>query len=224
MTVPAFNILHVDSSPVLEGSITRQLSARIVARVLERRPGAVVTVRDVGLDPPRHAAADVLDLIRFKRFDGLAAARAEEKALSDRLVGELLAADVIVIGTPMYNFTVTTQLKAWLDRVCQAGLTFRYTPEGPVGLATGKSAILAASRGGRYLGPEQAHQDFQLSYLKQILGFLGIGDVSMVVAEGVNLSPEHRTRALEMAGSQIDRMFAADGSAATKPSAADCLT
>ncbi|HEY2051248.1 MAG TPA: NAD(P)H-dependent oxidoreductase [Caulobacteraceae bacterium] len=224
MTVRGFNILHVDSSPVLEGSVTRLLSARIVARIVEQRPDATVTVRDVGRDPPGHATTHVVDLIRFKRFDALTAAQAEEKALSDRLVAELLAADVIVIGTPMYNFTVTTQLKAWLDRVCQAGLTFRYTPEGPVGLATGKRAILAASRGGNYLAPERAHQDFQLPYLKQILGFVGVSDISVVVAEGVNISPEHRAQALEMAGSQIERMFAADGSAAPQHSAADCMT
>jgi FMN-dependent NADH-azoreductase len=208
MTTSGFNILHIDSSPVLEGSISRQLSARIVARILERRPGAAVTVRDVGLEPPGHAAADVLDLIRFKRFDGLTAAQVAEKALSDRLVAELLAADIVVIGTPMYNFTVTTQLKAWLDRVCQAGVTFRYTPEGAVGLATGKRAILAVSRGGFYLSPEQARQDFQVTYLKQILGFLGISDVSAVLAEGVNISPEHRSLALDSAMSEIDQIFA----------------
>ena len=208
MTRSGVNILHIDSSPILEGSMTRQLSARIVARILEQRPDAAVTVRDVGLDPPGHAAAHVLDLIRFKRFDGLTAAQVREKALSDRLVAELLAADIVVIGTPMYNFTVTTQLKAWLDRVCQAGVTFRYTPEGPVGLATGKSAILAVSRGGFYLSAEQAHQDFQVTYLKQILGFLGIRDVSVVLAEGVNISPEHRTLALDSAMSAIDRIFA----------------
>jgi len=221
MTLSGFNILHIDSSPIFGGSVTRQLSARIVTRILEQFPDSAVTIRDVGLDPPGHAAADVLDMVRFKRFDGLTSAQVREKALSDRLVAELLAADIVVIGAPMYNFTVTTQLKAWLDRVCQAGVTFRYTPEGPLGLATGKSAILAASRGGFYATSEQSHWDFQVSYLKQILGFLGISDVSVVLAEGVNISPEHRTRALERAMSEIDQMFvAAPDLAGDRPAAA----
>lgn len=208
MTASRFNILHIDSSPLLGSSITRQLSARIVDRILERRPDAAVTVRDVGRDPPGHAAADALESLRFKRFDGLTAAQAEEKALSDRLVTELLAADIVVIGAPMYNFTVTTQLKAWIDRVCQAGVTFRYTPEGAVGLARGKTAVLAVSRGGFYSTPEHAHRDFQVTYLKEVLGFIGISDVSIVVAEGVNISPERRAEALDRAIGEIDRLFA----------------
>lgn len=208
MTASPFNILHIDSSPLLGSSITRELSARVVARILERRPDAAVTVRDVGLDPPGHATADVVDVVRLKRFDGLTADQAAEKALSDRLVAELLAADIVVIGAPMYNFAVTTQLKAWLDRVCQAGVTFRYTPDGSVGLTTGKRAILAASRGGFYSTPEQAHRDFQVAYLKEILGFIGISNVSAIVAEGVNISPERRAEALDRAIGEIDRLFA----------------
>ena len=127
------NVLHIDSSPLAAPSVSRELSARIVASIKQRFPDVTVVTRDVGLDPPAHAAADILDLVRFKRLDDLTASQVREKELSDTLVTELLAADVIVIGAPMYNFTITTQLKAWFDRVCQAGSTFRYTSEGPVG-------------------------------------------------------------------------------------------
>jgi FMN-dependent NADH-azoreductase len=193
------NVLHVDSSPLEGRSVSRELSARVVAGILQRFPEATVVRRDVGIEPPIHAAADILDLVRFKRFEDLTARQVGEKALSDLLVAELLAADIIVIGAPMYNFTITTQLKAWIDRVCQAGLTFRYSPEGPIGLATGKQAIVAAARGGVYSTGKQSHRDFQIPYLKEILAFMGIVDVGVVLAEGVNISPESRAQALEAA-------------------------
>ena len=198
------NILHIDSSPLAGRSVSRDLSARIVARIREHFPDVTVVSRDVGLNPPAHASADILDLVKFKRFDDLTARQVCERRVSDTLVAELLVADIIVIGAPMYNFTITTQLKAWIDRVCQAGLTFRYTPEGPVGLALDKRAIVAASRGGFYSTGKQARCDFQLPYLKEILAFMGIVDVAVVLAEGVNISPEDRARALDQANQQID--------------------
>jgi FMN-dependent NADH-azoreductase len=198
------NVLHIDSSPLAGRSVSRDLSARIVASIKERFPDAKIVSRDVGLDPPAHAAADILDLVRFKRFDDLTASQLREKVISDTLVIELLAADIIVIGAPMYNLTITTQLKAWFDRVCQAGLTFRYTSEGPVGLTAGKKAIVAASRGGVYSTSSQSHRDFQIPYLREVLAFMGVIDVAVVLAEGVNISPEDRTRALDQAHRDID--------------------
>lgn len=220
------NVLHIDSSPLAGRSISRDLSARIVASITERLPDVTIVSRDVGLDPPAHAAADILDLVRFNRFDDLTASQVREKVVSDTLITELLAADIIVIGTPMYNFTITTQLKAWFDRVCQAGLTFRYTPEGPVGLAVGKKAIVAASRGGVYSTGNQSHRDFQVPYLREILAFMGIVDVAVVLAEGVNVSPEDRTRALDQAHRQIDAalsFLAASSSADRLPTALHLL-
>jgi FMN-dependent NADH-azoreductase len=202
------NVLHIDSSPLEGRSVSRELSARIVAGIREQFPDAALVRRDVGLEPPEHAAADILDLVRFKRFDDLTARQVREKALSDLLVGELLAADLIVIGAPMYNFAITTQLKAWIDRVCQAGLTFRYLPEGPIGLATGKRVIIAAARGGVYSVGKQAHRDFQIPYLKEILAFMGIVDVDVVLAEGVNISPESRVQALDHANREIAAILA----------------
>jgi FMN-dependent NADH-azoreductase len=152
------NVLHIDSSPLSASSISRALSARIVEGIRACRPDATVIRRDLGLDPPAHASAEILDIIRFKRLENLNPRQQREKALSDVLVAEVLATDILVIGAPMYNFTVPTQLKAWIDRVCQAGLTFRYTAEGPVGLATGKRVIVAAARGGFYT----RERDFQL--------------------------------------------------------------
>jgi FMN-dependent NADH-azoreductase len=198
------NILHIDSSPLAGRSVSRDLTARIVMGIKERFPNVTIVSRDVGFDPPAHGAADILDLVRFKHLDDLTARQVREKTISDTLVAELLAADIIVIGAPMYNFTITTQLKAWIDRVCQAGLTFRYTPEGPVGLALDKKAIVAASRGGFYSTGKHARCDFQVPYLKQILAFMGIVDVAVVLAEGVNISPEDRARALDQANQQID--------------------
>ena len=220
-------VLHIDSSPLAGSSVSRDLSARIVAGIKERLPDVTIVSRDVGLDPPAHAAADILDLVRFKRLDDLTASQVREKQLSDTLVTELLSADVIVIGAPMYNFTITTQLKAWFDRVCQAGLTFRYTSEGPVGLAVGKKAIVAASRGGIYSTGKHSHRDFQVSYLREILAFLGIVDVAFVLAEGVNISPEHRTGALDQAHREIDAALsfvAASSSADRQPTALNLLT
>jgi FMN-dependent NADH-azoreductase len=216
------NVLHIDSSPLAGRSVSRDLSARIVASIKERFPDATIVSRDVGLAPPAHAAADILDLVRFHRFDGLTASQIREKVVSDTLVTELLAADIIVIGAPMYNFTITTQLKAWFDRVCQAGSTFRYTPEGPVGLAVGKKAIVAASRGGVYATGSQSHRDFQVPYLREILAFMGIVDVAVVLAEGVNISPENRTRALDQAHREIDAAvcFLAGSSATDRQPAA----
>ena len=187
------NVLHIDSSPLSASSISRALSARIVEGIRACRPDATVIRRDLGLDPPAHASAEILDIIRFKRPENLNPRQQREKALSDALVAEVLATDILVIGAPMYNFTVPTQLKAWIDRVCQAGLTFRYTAEGPVGLATGKRVIVAAARGGFYT----RERDFQLPYLRQILEFIGIADFDVVLAEGVNISRERRTQALD---------------------------
>jgi FMN-dependent NADH-azoreductase len=201
------NVLHIDSSPLLESSVTRVLTARIVERILESRPEAEVTVRDVGRRPPGHATAEVLAFLRSKQLDGLATLDAEDKTLSDQLVHELLAADMVVIGAPMHNFTVTTQLKAWIDRVCRAGVTFRYTPEGAIGLTNGKRAVIAAARGGFYSTPDQARRDFQITYLKEILSFVGISDVAVVLAEGVNISPEQRARSMDEATRQIDALF-----------------
>jgi FMN-dependent NADH-azoreductase len=202
------NVLHINSSPLGERSASRRLSARIKSRILAEFPDATVVVRDVGVDPPGHAMTETLDVVRFKTFDVLSPKQIQEKLLSERLVAELLAADIIVVGAPMYNFTITTQLKAWIDRICQRGVTFRYTATGPLGLLSGKKAIVAATRGGLYTNVGQAHLDFQVSYLTEIFRFIGVSDITVILAEGLDISPEERRRALDQANRQIDLMFA----------------
>jgi len=198
------NVLHIDSSPLGDRSISRHLSGRIVAGLVQRFPDAVVVRRDVATDPPAHANADIIDIVRYKKDEDLSADQLREKALANKLIGEMEAADVIVIGSPMYNFTVSTQLKAWIDRVCQSGRTFKYTPDGPVGFLTGRRAIVAASRGGLYSAGKFAHRDFQIPYLREILAFMGITDVSFVTAERVNVSPAEKLRAISEAESAIE--------------------
>ncbi len=127
-----------------------------------------------------------------------------EKALADTLIGEMEAADIIVIGSPMYNFTVSTQLKAWIDRVRQSGRTFKYTLGGLSGFLGGRRAIVAASRGGLYSAGRFAHRDFQIPYLRKFLLFMGITDVSFVMAERINVSPAEKARAITEAEGAIE--------------------
>ncbi len=208
------NILHIDSSPLVGRSVSRQLTERVVVRILESVPNATVTRRDVALDPPAHASAEILDIVRFNKDEDLTPLQLQERALADTLIAELQAADVVVIGSPMYNYTVTSQLKAWLDRVCQSRRTFRYTPDGAVGLLDpAKRVIVVISRGGNYTNGKQNHRDFQLPYLREILGLIGLVDITFVVAEGVNISPEERARAMDRAQAEIAPIASAIGHA-----------
>ena len=183
------NLLHIDSSALGANSVTRELSAAIVGRWRDALPDLRVSYRDLDLDPVPHVTGR-----------GLSGADADEVAAAARTLEEFLAADVIVIGAPMYNFSVPSTLKAWIDRVAVAGKTFRYTADGPQGLAGGKQVIIASGRGGLHSG---APSDFQEPYLRQVFGFLGIENVKFVRAEGVAYSPEHRAQALAAAHASI---------------------
>jgi FMN-dependent NADH-azoreductase len=131
----------------------------------------------------------------------------QERGVTEALIEEFLAADAIVIGAPMYNFAISTQLRAWIDRIVQAGRTFRYTDAGPVGLAGGKRVVIVSSRGGVYTTPEQQAMDFQEAYLKLIFNFVGIADISVVRADGLATGPEPRERAITAALDQITDVF-----------------
>lgn len=163
-----------------------------------------VIVRDLAREPVPHLTAE-----RFKAFTTPPAERtpAQQQAVaeSDRLIAELQAADVIVIGLPMYNFGVPSTLKAYFDHVARAGVTFRYTAEGPEGLLKGKKAYVFATRGGRYAGTPS---DMQTAYVKQFLGFLGIQDVEFVYAEGLALGAAERDAAVADAVATIERLAA----------------
>jgi FMN-dependent NADH-azoreductase len=172
-------LLHVDSSVLGTNSVSRQLTAEIVAEWRKNHPDTSVEYLDLAVDTPNHFTADALG-IKVGLQASPTEAQRRENAVSERLVSQFLAADVIVVGAPLYNFSVPTQLKAWIDRLAQAGRTFTYTDKGAVGLAGGKTVIVASSRGGIYSTSEGGQaMEHQESYLKVILGFFGITDLAM---------------------------------------------
>lgn len=193
------NILHIDSGILGNHSVSRRLTASIVARIKAKRPDGNVTYRDLAAEPLAHLNGS-----------HLAAASANPEDLDPTLVSELeaggaslnefLAADVVIIGAPMYNFTVPTQLKTWIDRILVAGTTFRYTESGVEGLAKGKKVIVASTRGGHYSGASPiSAMDHQESYLRTVFAFIGIDDVEFLRAEGLAISPDSKNAAIDEA-------------------------
>jgi len=202
------NVLHIDSSPLADASVSRLLTKSIVAALTEAHPDLQITRLDLAETPPPHLTGDLMQVVKFRNLDALSAAQREELARTDTLVDQFLAADVVVIGAPMYNFSVPTQLKAWVDRVSQAGRTFRYTETGPVGLAGGRKVIIASARGGLYAGtPYEAALDHQEAYLRAVLGFWGVTDIAIIRAEGVAMGPDARAKALEAAERDIRHLI-----------------
>jgi FMN-dependent NADH-azoreductase len=177
-------LLHLDASALGAYSVSRGLTAAIVAEFVQNHQGVEVTYRDLHAAPLGHW--------------GLPAGEDDPAAAeSAAVLEEFLAADVVVIGAPMYNFGITSSLKAWIDRIAVAGKTFRYTANGPEGLAGGKRVIIASSRGGVYShGAPAAGMDFQEPYLRALLGFLGVTDIEFVRAEGLAMSDDHKAQAV----------------------------
>lgn len=201
-------LLHIDSSILSDNSVSRQLSQTIVDQWRQAYPRLEISYRDLAAEAPSHLSAEILGA-GFIDPQQHSPMQRDETALSATLLEEFLAADVIVLGAPMYNFSIPSQLKAWLDRVLVRGRTFKYTENGPVGLAGGKKVVIVSSRGGMYgEGSPARLMDHQESYLKTVLGFMGITDVSLVRAEGVNM-PEKRERAIAAAHEQIRCLFRA---------------
>jgi FMN-dependent NADH-azoreductase len=191
------NLLHIDSSPLNGASVSRELTRRIVAQWQAAHPGTVVQHLDLAVDAPTHLNGDSLGFRLGLDAEHLTETQKRENAVSEKLVSQFLAADVVVIGAPMYNFSIPSQLKAWIDRVAQAGRTFKYTEKGPQGLAGGKTVIVASSRGGVYsTNPALSFLDHQESYLKAVFGFFGIGNVRFVRAEGLAMGEAAKTQAL----------------------------
>lgn len=191
-------LLHVDASILGESSVSRQLSAAVLARLREAHPGISVAYYDLGAEPIGHLTGAHLAAAQGAAH-GNEALR-QDVARGRQALDDFLAADIVVIGAPMYNFSVSSQLKAWIDRLAVAGKTFRYTEKGPEGLAGGKKVIVASSRGGFY-GPDSpaASLDHQETYLRGIFAFFGITDVTFVRAEGLNMSAEHRRTSIAAA-------------------------
>jgi FMN-dependent NADH-azoreductase len=199
----AMRLLHVDSSILGDGSVSRALTVQVVARWRERVPGLAVVYRDLAAQPLAHIAGAHI-AARAMPEAARTLDQQAEIAASDQALDEFLAAEIVVIGAPMYNFTIPSQLKAWIDRLAVAGKTFKYTPEGAVGLAAGKKVIVISSRGGVYsAGSPLAAIDHQEPYLRAIFGFFGITEIDYIRAEGVNIGPEQRDHAIAAARQAI---------------------
>ena len=194
------NILYVASSSRGSASYSNRVATDVLTELRSHNPGAKVTVRDLGREPLPHIDDDFVAATR-----GPAASQTDEQrvllARSDTLVDELLAADVVVIAAPMINFTIPSSLKAWIDYVARAGRTFSYSEAGPKGLVTGKPVIVVAARGGIY--PNGNALDFQLPYLKSVLGFLGMTDVTVLEVEGTAYGPEAAEKAVAAATAKL---------------------
>ena len=195
-------LLHIDSAITGEQSVSRELTKRIVAAWKAGHANTTVQYLDVAAQAPAHFTADAMGFRTGQ--EASTDVQRTENALSEALVSQFLAADVIVIGAPLYNFTIPSQLKAWIDRVAQIGRTFKYTDEGAVGLAGGKTVIVASSRGGVYSTSEGGQaMEHQESYLKVVFGFFGITDVRFVRAEGVGMGPDAKALAFANADKDI---------------------
>jgi FMN-dependent NADH-azoreductase len=200
-------LLHIDSSILGDNSVSRQLSAGVVKAWQAAEPGVQVTYRDLAADAISHFSGATLGALGTAA-ELRDAAQKHEADLSASTLAEFLAADAVVLAAPMYNFTIPTQLKAWIDRIAVAGQTFRYTEAGPEGLCGGKKVIIVSTAGGLHVGQPSgvAHED----YLKLLLGFLGITDIEFVRAHGLAYGDEARTKALSDAHVLIsDQLFVA---------------
>ena len=202
------NLLHLDSSILGDHSVSRTLSAAVVARLKAETPGVTETYRDLAAHPLSHLSGAYLagqsaDVQHDQALQ-------EDLALGGRVLEEFLQADTVVVGAALYNFTVSSQLKAWVDRILVAGKTFRYTDKGAQGLAGDKRVILAVSRGGFY-GPGTPHAAFEHAetYLRTVFGFIGVTKLEAVVAEGIALGPEQREKSVKAALETIATLKAA---------------
>jgi FMN-dependent NADH-azoreductase len=195
-------LLHIDSSILGGNSVSKEVSAAIVEHLRRCSPATEVSYHDLATNPLRHLAAEHIAAAQGavpEAKDVVDDIAAGQTALQD-----FLAADVVVIGAAMYNFTIPSQLKSWIDRILVAGQTFRYTAEGPEGLAGAKRVIVAVARGSFY-GPDSPYAAFEYveSYLKAVFGFIGVTKVEFVLADGIQMGPEYREKALESAKAAI---------------------
>jgi FMN-dependent NADH-azoreductase len=193
------NILQIHSSVRADNSHSNSLATELATALREKHSGATQKLRDLGRD-----AHPVLDGAALQALFTPAEQRSPEQqarvALDDALIAEMQAADIVVLGVPMYNFGISAQLKNWIDAISRAGVTFRYTAQGPEGLLTGKKVYVVLTRGGVY---RNTPNDTQMPYLKTFLAFLGMTDVEFIYAEGLALGPESEAKALLSAREQI---------------------
>jgi FMN-dependent NADH-azoreductase len=198
------NILQINSSARSTGSHSTRLAGDIVQRLQASDSKHALTLRDLGQQPLPALDEAALQAL-FTPTDQRTPAQAARVAQDDAVIAEVQAADVLVLGVPMYNFGVPAALKNWIDAIARAGVTFKYTDKGPVGLLTGKKVYIALARGGLY---RDTPADTQVPYLKSVLGFLGMTDIAFVYAEGLAMGPEAEKAALASAREQVDGLFA----------------
>jgi FMN-dependent NADH-azoreductase len=198
------NILQINASARREGANSTRLANAIVDRLKAANPDAQVTLRDLAVTP--HPMLDEAALgALFTPADQRTPEQAARAALDDALIAEIQAHDTIVLGVPMYNFGIPAQLKNWIDAIARVGVTFRYTEAGPEGLLKGKKVYLALARGGLY---RDTDKDAQVPYLKNVLGFLGMTDLSFIYAEGLNMGPEAAAKGFAQAEADLAAVFA----------------
>ena len=195
-------VLIIESSARQQDSFSRQLTQQFIKQWHEAHPADTITVRDLAVSPVPHLDANLLG----GWMKPQAQRSAEEHASmqrSNELTDEVLAADVLVLAAPMYNFAIPSTLKAWLDHVLRAGVTFKYTETGPQGLLTGKQAYVLTARGGLYAGSTSDHQE---PYLRQVMAFIGIHDVTFIHAEGMNLGGDFQEKGLNQAKARLSEI------------------
>ncbi|MBS1211270.1 MAG: dehydrogenase [Proteobacteria bacterium] len=198
------NILQINASARREGANSTRVANSVVDRLKAANPGAQVTLRDLAVTP--HPVLDETALgALFTPVDQRTPEQAARVALDDALIAELQAHDTLVLGVPMYNFGVPVQLKSWIDAIARVGVTFRYTEKGPEGLLKGKKVYVALARGGLY---RDTDKDAQVPYLKNVLGFLGMTDVSFIYAEGLAMGPAAAEKGFAQAHADLEAAFA----------------
>jgi FMN-dependent NADH-azoreductase len=193
MKVTGMKVLHIDSSILGDASVSRQLSQAIVTQLQAKHADATVEYLDLAKQTIPHLTAEIL-----------MGQDAEQAALGEKIIQQYLDADVVVVGAAMYNFGLPSTLKAWIDRISVAGKTFKYTENGPVGLAGEKKAYIASSRGGVY--GENSPADFQEGFLKTVFNFTGVSDVEIIRAEGVNMGADAKDQAIASALAQVQSL------------------
>src|ERR1700737_431725 len=204
----AMKLLHIDSSVLGPHSVSRQLSAAIVDRLRQTTPGLEVAYRDLTSTPLAHLSGPHLSAAQGAVPEP---ALSLDLAAGQAVMEEFLAADIVVLGAPMYNFTIPSQLKAWIDRILVAGKTFRYGAQGAEGLAGNKRVIVAISRGGFYgAGTPMAALEHLETYLRSVFGFIGVKNLEFISADGIQVGPEHREKAVAGALKAASNLHAAE--------------
>jgi FMN-dependent NADH-azoreductase len=198
------NILQINSSAKSSGSESTRVATNIVNKLVAANPGASVEVRDLAANPHPVLDEPALQAL-FTPADQRTPEQAARVALDDALIAQVQAADVIVLGAPMYNFGITVQLKSWFDAIARAGVTFKYTENGPIGLLQGKKVYIATSRGGMH---KDAETDTQFPHLKMFLAFIGLTDVEYVFIEGQGYGPEVAAQQKAAADARVEELLA----------------